>query len=228
MRIGTLIILFMASSPLAAESSNDPCGSLATQAEMNICAGQEYQKADQQLNLVYKQVLAPLNKEQTEKLREAQRAWIAFRDANCIAQAFDYQGGSIYPTIYNGCLTEVTKTRIRELNQVYLSAPEAAPLVNTEDLIGKWQSVEKSYGVELSFGVKCGVYYFLSHFNGIPAETGQWQLKGNQLMITANDGKVLHIYEPVTLENGILSLYEQHEVQQYQKQPEKRLQEMKK
>jgi uncharacterized protein YecT (DUF1311 family) len=204
-----LLILPMAWS-LAARAA-DPCDQAATQQEMNQCAAQQYKIADQALNQAYKRVVANLaqNKPALDKLREAQRAWIGFRDANCTAQAALHQGGSIQPTILNSCMATVTTTRAEELGRAYLSETSAAANgLGDGALLGSWKSVAADYGLEASFGIDNGVHHYLSKLNGLPFEAGQWQLNGNQLTITANDGKMLRFYHRVEVDGDTLSLYE--------------------
>lgn len=65
--------------------------------DMNICAFQDYQRADAKLNAAYKKRVASLEKAQLERLRTAQRAWIAFRDAQCRYEAGVYEGDQWRP-----------------------------------------------------------------------------------------------------------------------------------
>lgn len=100
-----------------AEEEN-PCARAQTQVEMNQCAIKEYEKADGELNRVYREVMAALRPEIQEKLKAAQRAWIAYRDAHCDCASFDYSGGSIYPLVYYNCLRDLTMARITEIQQL--------------------------------------------------------------------------------------------------------------
>ena len=50
-------------------------------------------------------------------LVEAQRAWLAFRDADCQARLKLYEAGSIRGAVYLGCLTERTDQRTKELRR---------------------------------------------------------------------------------------------------------------
>ena len=50
-----------------------------------------------------------------EKLREAQRAWIPFRDAACAVEGWPMRGGSAEPLLVYGCLTKLTEQRISDL-----------------------------------------------------------------------------------------------------------------
>ena len=49
---------------------------------MQECLNKLYQKADTELNQVYKQLMASLRKDRQIKLKLAQRAWIRFRNMN--------------------------------------------------------------------------------------------------------------------------------------------------
>ena len=58
------------------------------------CAQREFEKQDARLNVVYKKLMAKESEEQKKKLREAQRAWIKFRDA-WGDYLYDQQGGTL-------------------------------------------------------------------------------------------------------------------------------------
>ncbi|BAY17572.1 hypothetical protein NIES21_34120 [Anabaenopsis circularis NIES-21] len=93
------------------------CNDPQTQSEMNICSQLSYQNADKKLNQVYKQLLPKLSKTRQQKLIAAQLAWIKFRDASCEFERSAYEGGSIAPNIYAGCLEEATKQRTQQLRE---------------------------------------------------------------------------------------------------------------
>jgi uncharacterized protein YecT (DUF1311 family) len=60
-----------------------------TQVVQDMCADASYQKADAALNRSYKEILHRLKDDSatTKLLVEAQKAWIAYRDANALFQA---------------------------------------------------------------------------------------------------------------------------------------------
>ncbi|OCQ95366.1 hypothetical protein BCD64_25810 [Nostoc sp. MBR 210] len=93
------------------------CNDPQTQLEINICSQLSYQNADKKLNQVYKQLLPKLSKTRQQKLIAAQLAWIKFRDASCEFERSAYEGGSIAPAIYAGCLEEATKQRTQQLRE---------------------------------------------------------------------------------------------------------------
>ena len=110
-----LVFLLAAGSASGQGTKKAPCSDANTQAEMNICAGKEYKTADASLNRVYQQLVAMLDTAEKDQLKEAQTAWIKYRDANCDFVGDQYKGGSIRPMIYGLCLADVTRNRTTEL-----------------------------------------------------------------------------------------------------------------
>jgi uncharacterized protein YecT (DUF1311 family) len=86
-----------------------------SQAEMNNQAFADFKKADAELNKVYGQVMAKLDAEGKEKLKVAQRAWVAFRDAQAEVDADGSRGGTIVPLLRSTSMTESTQARIKQL-----------------------------------------------------------------------------------------------------------------
>jgi uncharacterized protein YecT (DUF1311 family) len=88
-----------------------------SQSEMNQQARKDFEKADARLNSVYKKLLAELDAEGQAKLKAAQRAWIAFRDAEAAFQAdLDARGGSLAPLIHEATAEDLTKKRTEQLS----------------------------------------------------------------------------------------------------------------
>ncbi|MGX4729734.1 lysozyme inhibitor LprI family protein [Pseudomonas corrugata] len=119
--------LLLALTPLlfVALAQADDCANATTQGEMNQCAAQEKNAADNELNSLYKQITARLknNPEGKQLLVKAQRAWIGFRDTECKFSASGVEGGSVYPLIYSNCITALTKARV-ETFKSYLKCKE--------------------------------------------------------------------------------------------------------
>ena len=110
------ITFFTMPRKLFAESINPNCQSPETQTDMNICAGLDAEKADQQLNQVYKQLKAGITDPQSIKeLINAETAWIKFRDNDCKFAAGLNSGGSIAPMMYSLCVEKLTKQRTEQL-----------------------------------------------------------------------------------------------------------------
>lgn len=111
-----LLVLAAAYSFGQEKKKPEPCADAQTQAEMNICWGKEYKAADARLNQVYRQLVAKLDDEEKAQLKNAQTAWLKYRDANCDFVADQYKGGSIRPMIDAICLADVTNNRTKELS----------------------------------------------------------------------------------------------------------------
>lgn len=122
--ISTLFLMLpMSILPAKAE---DKCANAQTQAAMNACAGSAYKQSDAELNRLYKEISQRLlnNDEDALKLLvKAQRAWIAYRDAECTFAASPSAQGSIYPVIYAQCLKTITDARIDAFT-TYLNCEE--------------------------------------------------------------------------------------------------------
>ncbi|MDZ8188639.1 MAG: lysozyme inhibitor LprI family protein [Nostoc sp. ChiSLP02] len=93
------------------------CNNAQTQTEINECSRLSYQNADKKLNTVYQKLVAKLDRSRKQKLIAAEQAWIKFRDTNCEYERSEYEGGSIAPTIYFGCLENMTKERTKQLQE---------------------------------------------------------------------------------------------------------------
>ena len=87
-----------------------------TQAAMNAQARAEFERADAELNKAYEALLAKLPDSQSkEKLKQSQRAWLAFRDTEAAFAANQARGGSMAPTIRYETMAELTQQRIKQL-----------------------------------------------------------------------------------------------------------------
>lgn len=89
-----------------------------TQAATNASAARDARAADQALNARYKAASARLSPASRLLLRNAQRSWIAFRDAQCTFETSGVRGGSAYPMVKASCLKELTQQRIRQLSKI--------------------------------------------------------------------------------------------------------------
>jgi uncharacterized protein YecT (DUF1311 family) len=108
----TLFVLLALSSAALADDCPDQ-----SQNGLNQCADAAYKRADGALNGVYKEVTRRLKDDPptTKLLVVAQKAWIAFRDAECTFSSAANAGGSIYPMVYAGCLQHLTEARTKRL-----------------------------------------------------------------------------------------------------------------
>jgi len=92
-----------------------------SQAEMNENACDQAKKADAELNSVYSGVLKKQGNDKLfiEKLKAAQRIWIAFRDAEMAAYYPAKDKQSEYGTVFNMCycyeFMDLTQQRTKQL-----------------------------------------------------------------------------------------------------------------
>jgi len=96
----------------------DPCPGSHSQAELNQCAARARDKADAELNRVYRELMKDTSGAERAKLRDAQLAWLKFRDAHCDYRSVGNKGGSIYPMVVGFCLAGVTNARVEQLRQI--------------------------------------------------------------------------------------------------------------
>jgi len=78
------------------------------------CTGAELQIQDARLNTAYRKTMASLNARQKAKLQAAQRAWVAFRDAEC-ASFEDEDWGTISRINASACALHMTVQRTMDL-----------------------------------------------------------------------------------------------------------------
>jgi uncharacterized protein YecT (DUF1311 family) len=124
--------LHIALAVLAVQApSAQDCRDPQNQSDMNICAAIAFERADAELNAEYRGAIAHARAADREaagyltegddrpgdeaSLREAQRAWVAFRDAHCRLQGYEARGGSMEPMLYDGCRATLTRERIAQL-----------------------------------------------------------------------------------------------------------------
>lgn len=125
------LALFGLTEPATAEEPID-CTDPRNTYEINVCGDRALKAADDDLNAVYQKALKAIpgladsgssqfNAEAWEKaLRESQRAWIAFRDAECGPHtAMFWTGGTGTTGAILGCKTDKTKQRTEELKEHY-------------------------------------------------------------------------------------------------------------
>jgi len=121
-----MISLMMAGALLGAQEPD--CNNAEFQAEMNRCAYLDFEAADRELNQLWPQVIASARAADAEidrtndqaptseqALRNAQRAWITFRDEHCTYEGHEARGGSMETMLYEGCRATLTRQRVAQL-----------------------------------------------------------------------------------------------------------------
>ena len=115
-----MLLTTLCSAPAGAS----PCAD-QTQRGLDACAGAQRDKADAALSGVYKEIVSRLADDaaRTKRLIEAEKAWTAFRDAECAFANSDTEGGSIHSMELTLCQEKLTKARTEELRS-YLKCGE--------------------------------------------------------------------------------------------------------
>lgn len=124
-----LLALWLPAAPASAQQ--DPgidCENATVQMELTYCAEKDWEAADKELNTAYAAAMKAMRamdadlsadlKGAAEALKEAQRAWVPYRDKACAAAGFLARGGSMEPMLVYSCLAELTEQRTQELEQL--------------------------------------------------------------------------------------------------------------
>jgi len=102
----------------SAGADSDCWANAKKQSDATLCAEKEYREADAELNRVYRAVLALGNDDFKRLMRQAQRAWLKYRDAHFAAV---YPEGYYYATKRPMCerliLLRMTQARTLELQR---------------------------------------------------------------------------------------------------------------
>ena len=103
----------------AASTRDDPRTSEKTQTDMNRNYDHELEVADAELDKVYKGAMTQASSVRAkDALRNAERAWIKYRDSECKLETLGARGGSAYSVVAAICLTIKIRARTQELQEV--------------------------------------------------------------------------------------------------------------
>jgi uncharacterized protein YecT (DUF1311 family) len=123
----SVLLTIIICAPIASLADDQiKCNPSGSQLEMNQCAFDDFSKADKELNRTYQSLLKKEADDQLfiSKLRLAQKAWMAFRDAElearfaCAERDVKLCWGSVYPTLVYSRNAELTRERTKQLKQI--------------------------------------------------------------------------------------------------------------
>ena len=101
-----------------------------TQAQMNQQAGAAYRQADAQMTQAWRVLYADMKKRDAADgsrgggfgyaaaALASQRAWLQFRDKQCVLESGEFAGGSLQPMAQAQCLAKVTRARTQQLKGI--------------------------------------------------------------------------------------------------------------
>jgi len=89
------------------------------QLTMNFCARHFFDVADNELNELFKKQISALDDAKTiERFRNAQRAWVIFRDKDCLFQVPTRDGSRTdWPMQYWTCMKTHTHQRVLQIKE---------------------------------------------------------------------------------------------------------------
>jgi uncharacterized protein YecT (DUF1311 family) len=100
-----------------------------TQADLNRQTGRDHARADAALNTAYRAAMARMARSDGYRAPDAttgpgyrnallasQRAWLAYRDAECVIEGYEFRGGSAEGMALGQCRTRLTRERTRLLD----------------------------------------------------------------------------------------------------------------
>jgi uncharacterized protein YecT (DUF1311 family) len=122
MRIFSVFLLLVAFAS-AGVSQDDETKCCCTTFDMSVCLSKIRDGVDAELNTTYEKALAMAQRftsEDVENLKDAERKWIAYRDAACKAEYSLWGKGSGGPNAHGMCVIRLTRQRTADLKSAYL------------------------------------------------------------------------------------------------------------
>jgi uncharacterized protein YecT (DUF1311 family) len=120
-------LLLLLAAPAVGPDATD-CDGDSPQQVLNICAANAAQSADAEMTAQWKITAADMKRKDRgidrsydkepgyfATLLAAQRAWLTYRDQQCLVESFDMRGGSGAPQIHSGCMHRLTRERLAQL-----------------------------------------------------------------------------------------------------------------
>jgi uncharacterized protein YecT (DUF1311 family) len=127
--VGPLVAIATGAAVVAQERTEAACHSEPNTGAVNACLAKVYADLDVELNAAYKSgfmfidkaALQPnLSKDWKRAYQDAQRKWIAFREADCGPPvSYEWSGGSATGAMQLGCKIARTRERLATLKQRY-------------------------------------------------------------------------------------------------------------
>ena len=106
------------------------CSNAQTQADMTQCASRSYSTSDAVMTRQWKLTYAYMKKRDAQDtsrgggfgyaaaLLASQRAWLKYRDTQCVLSAGEFAGGSMQPMAGAQCKARLTNARTSELKSL--------------------------------------------------------------------------------------------------------------
>jgi uncharacterized protein YecT (DUF1311 family) len=131
--IATLMLPLLLQSAEPLPECDETAAEMGIQQPMNQCAYRDFVIADRELNAQWAITVAAMKARDAEwaeyassdirsgwfeSLREAQRAWLRYRDAHCRVDGYTARGGSLEAFLAATCKARLTRLRTAELKEL--------------------------------------------------------------------------------------------------------------
>lgn len=110
LNLNLILHIFLFSNLVSASECKDQ-----TQYGLNQCANAELARETNTINKSYNTLMSKLNPSQKRQLKQAQLAWIKYKDLACKFESSGVEGGSVRPMVLSNCVSKKTAQRNAEL-----------------------------------------------------------------------------------------------------------------
>lgn len=100
-------------------SRASPCWTRGNTLDIVECFSEAGAQSDAALNSLYGKIIRVLDAEELRQLQDAERLWIAYRDATCDAEKSLWDGGTGGNPAYLACTDDETRRRLDYLETTY-------------------------------------------------------------------------------------------------------------
>ena len=119
------------------------CENAMTTIEINVCMGQEVDRADATLDSYLSKAKEKYALETAviATLDKSQKAWLAYREAHCNAVYAQWSMGTIRGTMFSACMLRLTRLRTHTIWQDYLTFMDSTepllpePTINGDGIV---------------------------------------------------------------------------------------------
>lgn len=113
------VALLLLAAPAAVKAADIDCLKADTQAALNICAVKELEAADNDLNRIREDLSKKISDPAAKAaLDEAEKAWDAYRDAECNFESSGVAGAAAEQMVVAYCQVQRARTRITVLKRI--------------------------------------------------------------------------------------------------------------
>jgi uncharacterized protein YecT (DUF1311 family) len=117
-RVALVSALLAAAGTTGPAGAGGDCASPSTQGELNRCAYEAFLAANDRQAAALENLAARLSVPQRRQLREAQKAWMRWRTAQCEFESAASAGGSVRPMLQWQCATRITRERTEDVERL--------------------------------------------------------------------------------------------------------------